>query len=75
MFYALSFFHAVVLNRKRYGAIGWNIQYEFTDEDLLVSLRQIEVILQEYKEIPYKVLSYICAELNYGGRVTDNKDL
>lgn len=75
LFFALSFFHAVVLNRKRFGPIGWNIPYEFTDEDLLVSLKQIESILTEYKEIPYKVLNYICAELNYGGRVTDNKDL
>lgn len=41
----------------------------------MVSLKQIEIMLSEYKEIPFKVLNYICAEINYGGWVTDNKDL
>lgn len=31
--------------------------------------------MNEYKEVPYKVLNFICAEINYGGRVTDAKDL
>lgn len=30
--------------------------------------------MNEYAEIPYKVLNFIGAEINYGGRVTDNKD-
>lgn len=27
-----------------------------------------------YEEIPYKVLNFVCAQINYGGRVTDDKD-
>lgn len=33
------------------------------------------MLLDEYEEIPYKVLNYLGAEINYGGRVTDDKDV
>lgn len=71
----MCFFHAVIQNRKKFGPIGWNIPYQFTVEDLQVSQSQLEIVLGEYKEVPYKVLNFICAEINYGGRVTDSKDL
>ena len=32
------------------------------------------MLLDEYAEVPYKVLNYLGAEINYGGRVTDDKD-
>ena len=32
-------------------------------------------MLSEYSSIPYKVLNFVCSEINYGGRVTDYKDL
>ena len=35
----LSYFHAIVRERKRYGAIGWNINYDFNDSDLKISMR------------------------------------
>ena len=32
------------------------------------------MLLDEYEVVPYKVLNYLGAEINYGGRVTDDKD-
>jgi len=31
--------------------------------------------LDNYDEIPYKVINYLGSEINYGGRVTDDKDV
>ena len=33
------------------------------------------MLLDDYEEIPYKVLNFLGAEINYGGRVTDDKDV
>lgn len=39
-----------------------------------MSRKQLKIFVQDYELIPYKVLNYIGAEINYGGRVTDDKD-
>jgi dynein heavy chain len=41
----------------------------------MVCKKQLRMLLDEYQEIPYKVLNFLGAEINYGGRVTDDKDV
>jgi hypothetical protein len=33
------------------------------------------MFLDEYEQVPYKVLNFLTSYINYGGRVTDDKDL
>lgn len=33
------------------------------------------MLLDEYNVIPYKVINFLGSEINYGGRVTDDKDV
>jgi dynein heavy chain len=33
------------------------------------------MLLDEYDNVPYKVINFLGAEINYGGRVTDDKDV
>jgi dynein heavy chain, axonemal len=40
-----------------------------------VCRKQLKNFLDDYSEIPYKVLNYLGAEINYGGRVTDERDV
>jgi len=75
LLFGFALFHATLLERRKFGPIGWNIPYEFTNEDFAVCKKQLKLFLDEYDEIPYKVLNYIGAEINYGGRVTDDKDV
>jgi len=72
--FGLLLFNAVIIERRKFGPLGWNIAYEFTDSDRDVCLTQTEMLVNDYEVIPYKVISALTSDVNYGGRVTDTFD-
>jgi dynein heavy chain len=79
LIYVLSFFHAVVQERRKYGKIGWNVSYDFNDSDFSISQRLLSMYLSKSLEnhdenLPWGSLRYLIGEAMYGGRVTDDFD-
>lgn len=74
LLFSLCLFHGVLLERRKFGPLGFNIAYEFTDGDLKICISQLKMFLWEYHDVPFKVLTYTAGHINYGGRVTDDWD-
>jgi len=74
MLFGLCMYHALILDRRKYGPLGWNIPYGFRESDLRVCIQQLHDFLDMFKDIPFKVIHFLIYDINYGGRVTDNTD-
>lgn len=75
--FGLCMFHSVILERKKFGPLGWNILYEFNESDRGCGLRVLDMFISRAtaEEIPWDAIFYINSEITWGGRVTDFWDL
>jgi len=74
LLYSLCFFHAVIQERRKFGALGWNIRYDWNNSDRAVSVTMLKNYLDEQEDVPWSTLQYVIGVVNYGGRVTDAWD-
>ena len=74
LLFCLVFFHAVLVERKKFGALGYNLPYDFNESDFDISEDCLAYYLAAYEKTPWDTLRYLIAEANYGGRVTDEFD-
>ncbi|KAK9823872.1 hypothetical protein WJX72_006072 [[Myrmecia] bisecta] len=74
LLFALTYFHSVLLERRKLRTLGLNIPYDFNDTDYKVSDDLLKSYLDSYEATPWDALKYLIAEANYGGRVTDELD-
>lgn len=80
MVFAVCFLHSVVQERRKFGALGFCIPYEFNNSDLEASLAYCEkhmtfcASLSASPTYSWKAIKYIVCEVMYGGRITDDLD-
>lgn len=55
LIFSLCMFHSVLLERRKFGPLGFNISYEFTNGDLAICISQLYMFLMEYDMLPFKV--------------------
>lgn len=72
--WGLTYFHAIIQERRKFGPLGWNIRYEFNDSDLETSTQVMKMLLEEQEQIPWDSMLFVSGHINYGGRVTDDWD-
>jgi dynein heavy chain len=77
--YVLAFLHAVVIERRKYGKIGWNVAYDYNMSDFNISRRLLGLYLTKAydngdEQIPWGSLKYLIGDAMYGGRVSDDYD-
>merc|ERR1711959_761166 len=78
LLYVQAFLHSIVQERRKFGAIGWCIPYEFNTSDLDASLLFLEKHLSTKvmvgSQLSWITIQYMVAEVQYGGRITDDLD-
>jgi len=78
MLHALTFLHTIVQERRKFGALGWNIPYEFNQTDLEASAFYLRAHMTDVElrkgQVSWSAVHYMVCEIQYGGRITDNLD-
>ncbi|CAD7937238.1 unnamed protein product [Amoebophrya sp. A120] len=73
-----SFLHSVVQERRKFGPIGWCVPYEYNNSDLEACLMFLEKHLSTTitvgQPLSWVTIQYMVAEVQYGGRITDDLD-
>ena len=82
--FALSFIHSLVIERRKYGPLGFCVPYDFNNSDLEASILFVEKQFQRESDLPekkppheminFKTLTNVVSSILYGGRIFDLKD-
>mgnify|MGYP003961386239 CR=1 FL=1 len=81
LIYTICFLHTIVQERRKFGALGWNIPYEYNQSDLKACYvflnNHFGAIGDDTKRGPpinWETVIYMICDVQYGGKITDDFD-
>ena len=81
--YIMCFCHSIVQERRKFGSIGWAIPYEYNQGDLTACTLFLQNHMSQMEgkaskggavQLQWATVRYMVAEVQYGGRITDDLD-
>lgn len=73
--FSMCFLHAIALERRKFGSLGWCQTYDFNTGDLVASLAFLEKhLLTNGDDVSWQAVQYMVSAVQYGGRITDTLD-
>ena len=75
LLFALTFFHSILIERRKFLRLGWNVHYTFNDSDYQIAENLLAIYLDAYDRTPFDALKYLVAVIVYGGHCTDEWDM
>ena len=72
--FGLCHFHALMLERKKFGPKGFNMMYPFSGGDLLASAIVLRNYMESAAATPWKDLRYLFGDIMYGGHIVNDFD-
>lgn len=76
--YVVCFLHSTVIERRKFGPLGWCIPYEFNNSDLEASLTFLDRHILQAETLnqqpSWEIMRFMVCDVQYGGRITDEKD-
>ena len=72
--FAMCWFHSIIVERKKFGKLGWNREYPFNMGDLSSCIDVLNNYMEDRPAIPWDALRYTFGEIIYGGHIIDDWD-
>jgi len=79
LLWVLSHLHSITQERRKFGAMGWSVPYEFNQSDLnacalFLQNHVLDMEMKKAKDVTWTTVRYMVAEIQYGGKITDDYD-
>ena len=74
IYFGLCLYHSLMLERRKFGAMGFNRSYPFGEQDLAATTTVLRQQMESASSVPWANLHYLVGEILYGGHITDAWD-